>query len=425
MKLKIFNVLLGLIAILFFSACNKDVEQFPDIVLPGTNPSSGLATALASNANYSLYNAIVIKSGMSATLNDSARTMTMFVPSNAAVKQAISLLTSGQVPVNASDAVFLGFINGANFTQETAAGIVAYNLVPQKIDYAAIPTTLPNFQYPSFLNPAPQLSALLRLTTFPSKTNGNFVNNVPVTSAAMNAGNGVMYETGALVAPPRRYLWERISTDPGLSYLKAAIERADSGSVAGDPKSSLVAGLQSIGANLTVFAPSDAAFKATLYVLAFPSVRAYIFGQAKAAGAPDAVANAMADAQAPAQTTALVSSPTVFSNPLLFSSLTAERVKGVVVYHILASRAFLNNFPTTQTNYPTLLNGAVASHPGVGLKVTMTGPMAVSATVKGAVNGSAANITANPTPEPGGTSDQHYLNGVIHKIDQVLLPMTF
>ena len=35
---------------------------------------------------------------------------------------------------------------------------------------------------------------------------------------------------------------------------------------------------------------------------------------------------------------------------------------------------------------------------------------------------SASNIAINPTPAPGGTSDQHYLNGVIHKIDQVLRP---
>jgi len=424
-QLKIFIGFLSVLAVLTFTACNKDLEQFDDIVPPGPNPSPGLATALASNSNYSLYNAIVVKSGMSGTLNDSLRTLTMFVPTNAAVKQAITALTMGQVPSGSPDAVYLGFINSANFTQATAAGIVGYNAVPHKIDFAAIPQNFPNFQYPSLLNPAPQLSALLRLTTFPSRTNGNFVNNVPITSAAINAGNGIMFETGALVAPPQRYLWDRISTDPLMGYLKAAIQRADSGSVAGNPTSSLVAALQSIGANLTVFAPSDAAFQATLYVLAYPSVRAAVYAQYIAGGASTTTANAMADAQAPAQTTALVSSPTVFSNPLLFSSLTAEKVKGVVVYHILGSRAFLNNLPATQANYPTLLNSAIVSHPGVGLKVTMTGPMAVSATVKGAVNASAANVSINPTPEPGGSSDQHYTNGVLHKIDQVLLPMAF
>lgn len=407
-RLKIFTGLFSLLAVLLFTACNKDVEQFPDITTVA-NPSPGLATALAANSNYSLYNAVVVKSGMSATLNDSTRTLTMFVPSNAAVKQAITALTGGAVPSGAPDANFLGFINSANFTQATAAGIVGYNVVPQKVDFAAIPAGFPNFQYPSLLNPAPQISALLRLTTFPSKTNGNFVNNVPVTSAAVNAGNGVMYETGALVAPPQRYLWDRINTDPQLTYLKAAIARADEGVAAAE---TLTGYLQNIGANFTVFAPTDAAFQATLTGLIYQSM----VGQGAPAG------NATLQ-----QAQGLVTSAGVgiFHHPAVSGVLTPTNVKGIVVYHILGSRAFLNNLPTTQSNFPTLLNGAVAAHPGVGLKVTMAGPMAAAATVKGAANATAANIAINPTPEPGGTSDQHYLNGVLHKIDQVLLPQAF
>ena len=50
-------------------------------------------------------------------------------------------------------------------------------------------------------------------------------------------------------------------TDTGLTYLKAAILRADSGT--GSP-GTLQSGLMNIGANLTVFAPTDSAFRATL-----------------------------------------------------------------------------------------------------------------------------------------------------------------
>lgn len=408
--LKIYNGFFGLLALLIIVAgCNKDVEQFPEIMPPAPHPSPGLATTLASNSNYTLYNAIVVKSGMSATLNDSTKTMTMFVPSNAAVKQAITAMTGGAVPAGSPDAVYMGFINSANFTQETAKAIVQYNTAPDKIDYAALPTTFPNLQYPSLFNPRPDLSAMLRLTIFPSKTNGNFVNNVPVTSAAITAGNGVMYETGALVAPPQRYLWDRISTDANLTYLKAAVERADSGSTAGDPTSSLVAALQSIGANLTVFAPTDDAFKATLTGLIYQTL----------------VARGVPPATAMAQATALASTTGVFTNPALATVLTTKNVRGVVAYHLLGRRAFLNNLPTTEANFPTVLNSSAeaANHPGVGLKVTMTGLMAASATVKGTVNATAANVAVNPTPEPGGSSDQHYLNGVLHKINQVLLPM--
>ena len=102
--------------------------------------------------------------------------------------------------------------------------------------------------------------------------------------------------------------------------------------------------------------------------------------------------------------------------------LTPTTVKGIVVYHILGNRAFSVNLPTTAANYPTLLNGAIAAHPGVGLQATF-GPTGVTgATVKGAANTTASNVVINPTPAPGGTSDQHYINGVIHKIDQVLRP---
>jgi hypothetical protein len=121
----------------------------------------------------------------------------------------------------------------------------------------------------------------------------------------------------------------------------------------------------------------------------------------------------------------MASTPTVFSNPALYGVLSAQTVKGIVVYHILGNRAFTNNFPTTTTFYPTLLNGAIPSHPGVGLSAIFGVPFVTSATVKGAGNATAASIVINASPlipDPSGTSDQHYLNGVLHKITQVLLP---
>ncbi|MFV0604978.1 MAG: hypothetical protein ACK5NK_03960 [Niabella sp.] len=390
-----------LLLILILNACNKDVEQFADVT-PTPNPPPGLATVLAASG-YTLYNAIVVKSGLTNVLNDSTRTLTMYVPGNAAVKQAITALSGGAVPAGSPDAVYLGFINSSNFTAATAAGIVQYNTMPQKLDYTSFTHPFPNMQYPSLLNPNPSLSALLRLTTFPSKSNGSFVNNIPIISNNNTAGNGLIYETGALVAPPTRFLWDRINTDADLTYFKAAVERADEGVPAAE---TLKGYLQNIGANFTVLAPGNTAFQTVLTGLIYQALLA----QNVPAG------TAMATA------TALASSPTVFTNPAVTPVLTAQTVRGIVVYHILGSRAFLNNFPTTQTNYPTLLNGAVASHPGVGLKVTMSGVMAVAATAKGAANATAANIAVNPNPDPYGTSDQHYLNGTLHKIDQVLLP---
>jgi uncharacterized surface protein with fasciclin (FAS1) repeats len=211
----------------------------------------------------------------------------------------------------------------------------------------------------------------------------------------------------AVVSPPSRYLWDRINTDANLTYLRAAILRADSG-IATTSTSSLVNILNNIGANLTVFAPRDAEFRATMTAL----ITQVLVRQ----GVPLATAQA--------QASALAATPAVFSNPALFGALTAQTVRGVVVYHVFTNRAFTNNFPTTATNYPTVLNSVVATHPGLGLTATFTppNPFAATATVKGLVNATAANIFINNLPEPNGTSDQHYLNGVLHVINQVLLP---
>ena len=401
------SLLLGFSAMIVFSSCNKDVEQFPDPATPAPSTDPAIADVIKNNPDDSLYYRLIVKSGLLAKLNTKTTAYTMFVPGNSAMRSFITAASGGAVPPGAPDAVFSGFIT-ANLPAASAAGIVSYNTCPQALRSTSITSTFPNFQYPSILNPAPTVSDLLRLTTFPTTNNGAWLNNVPLMPPLdVPAANGVIHHTAVVVTPPQRFLWDRINTDAGLTYLKAAIIRADSGTVA---PGTLQGALQNIGANLTVFAPTDAAFQATL--------TGAIYQGLVAAGYP-------AGATTLATATALASSPTVFSNPLLFSVLTARTVQGIVVYHILGQRAFTNNFPTTTTFVPTLLNGGVPTHPGVGLTGTFGIPFFTAATVKGAANATAANVVINAspfTPDPAGTSDQHYLNGVIHKIDQVLLP---
>ena len=291
------------------------------------------------------------------------------------------------------------------------------------IGSGSITATFPNFQYPSILNPAPQLSALLRLTTFPSKrSNGAWVNNIPITATDIPAVNGVLHKVAAVVLPPSRYLWDvnpststspnnSIFAAPDLTYLKAAINRADSGVAAG---ARLVDALTNIGANLTVFAPTDIAFQQAL----------------TGAIAQGLIAQGVPSATALAQATFLASTPGVFTNPALWNVITPTFAKGIVAYHILSSqttpfappgiRVFSVNFPTTATAIKTLLNSAVAVHPGVTIRASFTGPFVTSATVKGLANATASNVVINPL-NPIAT-DQHFLNGVIIRIDQVLLP---
>lgn len=402
----------AILAIAGFSSCNKGLEEIggPPFVTP-MPPGNGkaLGDTLATKANDSLYYKIIVKAGLLATLNNKANQYTVFVPTNSAVRTFVTAITGGAVPSAAPDAAFAAFINSASFPAASAAGIVSYNIIPQRVLAANIPATFPNFQYPTLINPAPTVSALLRLTTFPSTRNGTWLNNTPITSLDNLAANGVYHEIANVVVPPSTYLWDRINADSTLTFLKAAIQRADSGTVS---PGTLVGALLNIGANLTVYAPTDSAFKATLSGAIYQALVAQGF---PAGATTFATATALATATD-------ANGPTVFRNPVLYGALSAQTVKGIVVYHILGVRAFNNNLPTTRTNFPTLLNGAIPTHPGIGLMAVLTGNFVSAVTVKGAANATAANVLINPTPAPAGTSDQFYLNGVLHKIDQVLLP---
>lgn len=392
MKKLITNTFKQLIAIsaivIVASSCNKDVpDPVPNTFAKPTGSSIG--TIISNTPNFSFLKAAVNRAGLMGLLLDSSKSLTLFAPDNAA------FIASG-IPVEAA----IGTLRPGLLDT-----VLRYHLISQKVKAAQIPSTFPNFQYPTFINPAPSLSALLRLTTFPTTRNGAWINNIPIKGTDIEASNGVIHTVAALVTPPARFLWNRIAADPDMDYLEAAIIRADSG-VAPTNAASLIGALNNIGANLTVFAPTDAAFQATLT----GAIYLALLGQ----GLPQPDALALAQQ--------LASTPDVFQNPALFGALSAQTVKGIVVYHLLRSRAFTNNFPTTLTSYPTLLNSAIASHPGVALQATPGVPFFTAASVKGIANATASNLLINPTPDPNGSTDQHFLNGVIHKIDQVLLP---
>jgi uncharacterized surface protein with fasciclin (FAS1) repeats len=272
------------------------------------------------------------------------------------------------------------------------------------------------------------------MSIFPAKRGTNlFVNNIPVTQPDVEVANGVIHKIAVVAIPPSQYLWNRIDTAADLTFLKAAIQRADSGSAA---SATLQAALLNPAANLTVFAPTNTAFQQILTAqitlglipIVTQQLIPLITQQLIAGGAtPDeaaAQAPALAAAQAPAlaqtQATALASTPAVFQNPALYGVLSAQTVKGLVVYHLLGVRAYTVNLPDTPTNIPTLLNSAIPAHPGVSVQATLGATGVTAATVKGAANATASNILINPLP--GGTSDQNYINGVLHKIDQVLRP---
>lgn len=357
-----------LVGSLALGACNREFEDIsqPTSISP-VNPSYTLADVINNDTAYSFFKAVVAKSGTAIPgFSNTALRLTAFIPTNAAFRASgISSAT----------------IAGAAFSAATASAFVNYAVTPQLLRSDTIPTKFPNLQAPTLLNPTagtPAFNPFVSLSIFPSRRNfGAWVNNIPLTALNIMAANGIIHNPAVLVIPPSTTLWSRISADADMTLFKAAITRGDSGLV-GTARIDSLLNLP-IGPNFTVFAPTNAAVRAL-----FP------------AGTPDE--NIIG----------------AFNTPALFP---AQVVRGLVVYHILGVRAFTPNFPTTETAIPTLLNGAVPSHPGVKLMATFTGPFVTAATVKGVANPTASKLIINAT-----SSDQHFINGVLHKIDQVLRP---
>ena len=407
-----------------FASCNKDVQQF---AIPPAAPAASSLTIdsiIKANPNDSLFYRLILRANASGTnfsnlLKNTAVTnqYTVFAVDNNGMKAFVTAATGGFIPSTANDTVFARFISGIGAPSlpiASAAGIVSYNIIPQKYDTASIPNVFPNFPVGTsiFLSPA---APFLTLRTFPSKRPGILrVNTLPMTTPLnVQAVNGIIHHVASLVTPPAiSFLWNRIDADvapsTGLTYLRAAIIRADSASNGGGAArpGALEAALTNAAANLTVFAPTDAVFQATLTALITQGL----------------IAQSVPPATAAAQAAFLASTPAVFSNPLLFGTLSATAVRGLLVYHLFSNTTFTANFPTTPTRYPTLLNTAIAAHPGLELNATFTGAFASTATVKGLGNATAANIIINGAPAPNGSSDQFYINGTLHKITQVLLP---
>jgi uncharacterized surface protein with fasciclin (FAS1) repeats len=369
-------------------SCNKDVPEPVGKVFPPSSGEKSIAAILSENSNYSILKNALTRAGLMSTLWDDSKSFTLFAPDN----QAFTYSGLNNDIINM-------------LPLEQLVPVLLYHVVPQKVTASKIPSTFPNLQYPSLLNPAPSVSSLLRLTAFPSAINGAWINNIPIKETDKVATNGVIHTTALVVMPPTRFLWDRISSDTGLTYMKAAIQRADSG-VASSSLSNLEGLLKNIGANFTIFAPTNAAFKAlltgaiyqALVLQGMPAVTAYPTAQY------------------------LASTPEVFSNPALYGALSAQTVKGILVYHIMTNRAFTNSFPIDGGVYKTVLNTVVSNHPGIELMAEFGSTFVSDAVVGGYANNTYSNILINNTPEPNGTSDQHYLNGVLHKIDQVLMP---
>ncbi len=345
----------ALIGSLILLSCNQEFEDIAEVPIPPAPSGSSINEILNTDTTFSFFKAAVAKAGLTGTLGNKGLGFTAFLPDNNAFR--LSGIPSAAV------------LNAA-FDTATTRSFVNYLIIPQVLPVGQIPTTFPNIQRPTLLNPAPQLSAFLRLSTFPSRrANGAWINNIPLTATDIIAANGIIHKTLVLVAPPTRVLLDTISRDTSLTFLVAALARADSGrSTIAD--TSLIEIAKSIGANLTAFAPTNSAFRDLLMAFGLPP------------------------------------------SPSSFGFLPVRTLRGLIAYHILPVRAFSVNMPTTTTNVPAFGTPLIPGNSQLAITATFTGPFATF-TVKGAGNATPSNVV---------TKDVHAVNGVIHKIDQVLRP---
>ena len=395
LKTSRFTILASSLVVL--GACNKLYEPVPYTAYSPGDVANTVYKKLAANTNYSVFTTALVRTGISAELDVANAKFTVFAPDNTALAAAgINATTVAAIPL-------------ADLT-----AVINYHVIPaESIAAAQIPDAFPNAEKKSKLNitttafvpTIPTTSIPIKMSIFPSRRGtAAWANNIPVAAAdIMTGSNGVVHRVAAVVAPPSRVLLDTIARDPDYAYLVAAVVRADSG-LATNASPSLQYALAQPFANLTVFAPTNAAFQA---LLTGAITQALILQ-----GVDPVVAQT--------QAAALASTPAVFSNPALYGVLTAQVVRGIVAYHVLGQRAFSVNFGSTAANYPTLLNGSIPTHPGLAISSTLSSGLGVGLSVKAVGNATAA--TAAPASGSNPLVDRVAVNGNFFKINQVLMP---
>ncbi len=399
------------------TACNKlELEPTPNpAATQGTTPT--LATLLDA-PEFSLLKTVISKADLLTTLSAPNLRFTLFAPDNAAITRTLTPI----LPPGVTPEIYINNI----LSVDDAKALVKYNIIPQEIGSTSIPNgPFSNLRYPSLFNPLESIpaAALFRMQTFPSKRGSVlWVNNIPLTASDIHAVNGIMHKVALIVMPPKRLLWNRIDQDTTLSYFKAAIQRAD-------PSGQIQGALSNPGANFTVMAPVNNAVRPVLFGALYQGMLAQ--------GVPQPVAFAQATA--------------LSSTPEGFNYLPVSIAGGIVLYHMFddrgvtkssvvlnkrPGRVFSINIPAIEDSAYTFLNSQDTigkTYYRIKMHADFSALGAVTAaTVRGASNATASNFLINPTPdtvsisrsEPAypGTSDQQYINGILHKIDQVLLP---
>jgi uncharacterized surface protein with fasciclin (FAS1) repeats len=289
--------LVKLLVVLLFSAtmvsCKKDSTTTP--VMPGT-----ITAQVSAGSNFTLLKSAVVKAGLATTL-DGTGPFTVFAPTDDAF--TASGVTSSVI---------------GSLSADQLKAILLYHTLGAKVMAADVPA-----------GPNAKVVTAGGDSVFVTKNSGGvFVNGVNVVTADIAASNGVIHTISKVLFPPAGNIVEVASADTTFSFLVAAVVKASSGSTN-------VAAILSGGSILTVFAPTNNAFRAA----GFATI--------------DAV-----------------------------KAADANTLTSILTYHVIPGRIFSSDL--TNGAQPATANGG---------KVTI-GLSGSSATVKGNTNTSASNIIA-------------------------------
>lgn len=315
-RLSLRTGILSLFAVLTLAATTSSCKK-------SKTEKATIFQTIASDPQYSLLTAAVVKAGLQDALNQTGTgDQTLFAPTNAAFTAA------GFSSPNDLDGVPV----------DALKNILLYHVLGSKVGSADIP------QASNTPVTTANGSPVYATRTTAGKV---FINGVSVVKADIMCSNGVIHAINRVLMPATGDIVQTAIGNSDFSLLVAAVLRASQGSTN-------VAAVLSGAGPFTVFAPTNQAFIN--------------------AGFPDENSINAAD-------------PDVLTS--------------ILTYHVLAGRIFSSDLSDGIT--PATVNGGQVT-------INLSGS---GATVKGNSNGSASNIIA---------TDIMATNGVIHVIDQVLLP---
>ena len=211
------------LVLVMVTGCKKDDDD-------GTE-SKTLSTVIAEDSDLSLLKYAIDKANLTATLNTASLDYTVFAPTN-----------------DAFTAAGLGTIAAIDTKTSTELSfIILYHCLTAKTNASAIATG----------DNSVTTMATTETSYLSKKSNGDvFINGAKVTKADINCNNGVIHKINKVILAAEDDIVELAIANPDLSYLVAAVLRAN------------VQGALSAAGPLTVFAPTNAAFIAA----GFPSI---------------------------------------------------------------------------------------------------------------------------------------------------------